>query len=258
MTESRDKTTAICGYDADRIRIRGRDLSGELMGRVSFTELFLWQALGSRPTPLQVTIVDAVMVTIMEHGLVPSAIVARLTKYGAPESFQGAIAAGLLGVGDRYAGTAALCGEMIERLLAVAAGARREAAVGEIRTCRRERRPVPGFGHPVHQQADPRVERLIAVAREAGVSGERIAVIDLIAECLEQELGRRLPMNISAAIAAVLGEAGVPSGLMRGIVLTARCAGLAGHVYEEMQNPVADAIWKAAEGAVPYRDPGED
>jgi citrate synthase len=246
-------TTSICGYDAVRIRIREKDLVNDLMGKLSFTEMFLLQTLGRSPTAMQVAIVDAVLVTIMEHGLVPSAIVTRLTLYGAPESFQGAIAAGLLGVGDRYAGTASECGALIERLLKVPDAERETVALDEIRSYRRRRRPLPGFGHPIHKQVDPRVERLIEVARSAGAKGESIEIVYLLERCLSQELGRKLPVNISAAIAAVLVEAGVPARIMRGVVLTARCAGLVGHLFEEMQNPAADAMWKAVESAVPYQ-----
>lgn len=250
--------TSICGYDADRIRIREKDLVNDLMGKMSFTEMFLLQALGKRSNTMQIAIVDAVLVTIMEHGLVPSAIVSRMTLYGAPESFQGAIAAGLLGVGDRYAGTASECGELIERLLRVPEAEREVAALEEIRSYRQRRRPLPGFGHPIHKQMDPRVERLIEVARSAGAKGESIEIVYLLERCLSQELGRSLPVNISAAIAAVLVEAGIPAKIMRGVVLTARCAGLVGHLFEEMRNPAADAMWKAVESAVPYQAQAED
>lgn len=245
-------TTAICGYDADNIMIRGKNLVTDLMGRYSFTELLLLQALGVEPTPLQRQIVDAVMVTIMEHGLVPSAIATRLTHYGAPESFQGAVVAGLLGVGDRYAGTASECGAILERIVAAPAAEREVTARNEVKDYRRRRRPVPGFGHPIHHAGDPRVSRLVEIAREAGIQGDFIAAMELLESSLTKELGKPLVTNISAAIAAVLGEAGVPSQLMRGIVLTARCAGLVGHLFEEMQNPVAHGMWEAAKTAVKY------
>jgi len=245
-------TTAICGFDADSIKVRGKDLVFDVIGRYSFTELLLLQALGAEPTPRQVKIVDTVMVTIMEHGLVPSAIVTRLTHYGAPESFQGAVAAGLLGVGDRYAGTAGECGAVLERLVAAPADAREAAALEEIRAYRRIRRPVPGFGHPIHQAHDPRVDRLLEVVRETGVDGEFIAAMTLLETVLRREIGKPLVTNISAAMGAALGEAGIPSALMRGIVLTARCAGLVGHLFEELNNPAAHAMWEGAQRPVSY------
>lgn len=246
--------TAICAFDADNILIRGKNLVDDLIGQYSFTALFLLQALGKEPTERQCRIVDAVMVTIMEHGLVPSAVATRLTHYGAPESFQGAVAAGLLGVGDRYAGTAGECGAILERIVAAPDADRRDKALEEVRAYRKIRRPVPGFGHPIHHERDRRVERLIAVAEQAGADGEFIAAMRLLEEALLEVLEKKLVTNISAAIAAVLAEAGVPSSLMRGIVLTARCAGLVGHLHEEMNNPAGHALWTAAQEGV---EPGE-
>jgi citrate synthase len=245
-------TTAICGYDADNISIRGKDLVSELVGQYSFTEMMLFQALGQEPTTAQVDVLDAVLVTIMEHGLVPSAVVTRLTHYGAPESFQGAIAAGLLGVGDRYAGTAGQCGEMLERIVSVESGKRKAQAIAEVKNLRELGKPVPGFGHPIHQATDPRVDRLLEVARSTGVKGEFIAAGESLESAVREVIGKPLVTNISAGIAMVLGEIGVPAALMRGIVLTARCAGLVGHLFEEMNKPVAHAIWKAAEAEVGY------
>jgi citrate synthase len=247
-------TTAICEFDSDRIMIRGRNLVDEIMGTYSFTDLVILQALGREPTKLQSRIVDAVLVTIMEHGLVPSAVVTRLTHSGAPESFQGAIAAGLLGVGDRYAGTAAACGAMLERIVAAPVAERAAKAREEVAACRGSGQPVPGFGHPVHRGQDPRVARLLDIARAAGAGGTFIEATEMLADGVRQETGKPLVMNVSAAIAAVLGEAEIPARMMRGIVLTARCAGLVGHLLEEMDAPIADDMWLAARSAVESPD----
>ena len=253
---SKDKpraTTSICGFDADNILIRNKNLVGELIGEYSFTQLMLLQALGEEPSDEQRRIVDAVMVTIMEHGLVPSAIVTRLTHYGAPESFQGAVVAGLLGVGQRYAGTASECGAILERIVAAPDDERAATAIEEVNACREQRRPLPGFGHPIHKEEDRRVGRLLEVAREIGVDGRFIDAMTLLESSLQKITGKKLVTNISAAIAAVLGEAGIPASLMRGIVLTARCAGLVGHLYEEMNNPVAHDLWVSAQAGVDYQ-----
>lgn len=253
-TEKTRAATAICEFDSDRILIRGRSLVDDIMGNYSFAELLILQALGREPTKLQSRIVDAVLVTIMEHGLVPSAVVTRLTHAGAPESFQGAIAAGLLGVGDRYAGTAAECGAMLERIVAAPVAERPAKAREEVAACRKMRRPVPGFGHPVHQQRDPRVERLLDIARQAGAGGSFIDAMEMLADSVRTELAKPLVMNVSAAIAASLGEADIPARMMRGIVLTARCAGLVGHLLEEMDAPIADDLWRAARAGVEPAD----
>ena len=147
MSQQPGKTTRLSGYDESNILIRDKNLVSDLMGKLSFTQMLLFHITGAMPTPLQLAVTDAVLVTIMEHGLVPSAIASRLTLLGAPESFQGAVAAGLLGVGDRYAGTASECGALLEKIVAADDGEATARAV--VRQYRADRRPLPGFGHPV-------------------------------------------------------------------------------------------------------------
>lgn len=247
MSDTTGKLTGLCSYDESNILIRDRNLVTDLMGKLTFTEMMLFHITGETPTPLQLTVTDAVLVTIMEHGLVPSAIASRLTLLGAPESFQGAVAAGLLGVGDRYAGTAAECGELLEKIVAADERNRESTAREIVREYRAGKRPLPGFGHPIHRGSDPRVPRLVEIAESAGAVGDYIQAMHLLEDALSKELGKKLPLNVSAAIAAVLGEAGIPRRVFRGIVLTARCAGLVGHLMEEMESPSADTMWKLVE-----------
>jgi citrate synthase len=252
MAKSPSPTTRICGYDAHRISIRGKDLVTELMGKVTFSEMMLLQLTGAKPSRKQVTLLDAVLVTIMEHGLVPSALVTRLTHYGAPESVQGAIAAGLLGVGDRFAGTASECAELLEPIADASRVKRAALARAAVKSYQKRDRRIPGFGHTIHRDGDPRAGRLIDIVKAVGAKGDYVLALSALERAVHRTLGKTLVTNVSAAIAVALGEAGVPSKAVRGIVLTARCAGLAGHVYEESQNPIARAIWDAASGAVSY------
>jgi citrate synthase len=239
--------TSIAGYDADHVTIRGKDLVADLMGKVSFTELMLLQLTGKTPTPAQVTILDAVLVTIMEHGLVPSAIVTRLTHYGAPESVQGAIVAGLLGVGDRFAGTASECAQLLEKIVADSG-----VAVELVKDYRARKRPIPGFGHPIHRDIDPRSKRLVDIVNAAGAKGDYVAALETLERAVATVIGKRIVTNVSAAIAVALCEAGVPSKASRGVVLTARCAGLVGHLQEESESPAGEAMWNAITDAVKY------
>lgn len=255
MSARDKKHTEIAGASADRIEVRGHDLVGELIGKLGFTEMLLLQLLGRRATAMQVAITDAVLVAIMEHGLVPSAVAARLTLLGAPESFQGAVAAGLLGVGDHFAGTASRCAEVLDRIVAAPPAERRAVALAAVQAFRRDHEPVPGFGHPIHRSGDPRVPRLIEVARANGAAGQYVGAFELLTSALTETLGRPLPANVSSAIAVALREAGIPTQALRGVILTARCAGLAGHLLEEMREPSANEMWQAAERAVPYRPP---
>ncbi len=246
-TDSSNHYTEICGFDADTILLRGQNLVDDVMGHHSLTSAFLLQALGAVPTARQIELIDLVLVTIMEHGLTPSAVAARLTLHGAPESLQGAVAAGLLGVGDRYAGTAALCGVVLETLLAEEnKAAAAEALVTDYRS---RREPVPSFGHPIHTGRDPRVEKLLGYVEDDSAA---LGAAQALEAALSQSLGRPLVMNVSTALAVVMLEAGLPAAIMRGVILIARCAGLVGHMLEEIQRPVGNALWRGAEGAVSY------
>jgi citrate synthase len=238
--------TSIAGYDADHVTIRGKDLVADLMGKVTFTELMLLQLTGKTPAPAQVTILDAVLVTIMEHGLVPSAIVTRLTHYGAPESVQGAIVAGLLGVGDRFAGTASECAQLLEKIVAAPVGERANVATELVKDYRARKRPIPGFGHPIHRDVDPRSKRLVDIVNAAGAKGDFVVALETLEHAVATVIGRRIVTNVSAAIAVALCEAGVPSKVSRGVVLTARCAGLVGHLHEESEAPAGEAMWNAS------------
>jgi len=249
------KSTRVCGATATRIEVRGKDLVEQLMGKVSFTEMFLFQLLGAEATAMQVRIVDAVLVTIMEHGLVPTVVASRMTMLGAPESYQGAVAAGLLGVGDRFAGTASAAAAVLDRIVAVPEAERAQTAVAVVEEHRRDRRPLPGFGHPTHKGGDPRVPRLLTIAEEAGARAQFIGALRHLEAAIVQIVGRAVPANVSSAIAAVLREADLPGEVMRGVVMVARCAGLVGHLYEESTRPIADDMWKLIEHEFPYEAP---
>ena len=246
-TNSSETTTEICGFDADTILLRGKNLVDDVIGQYTITGAFLLQALGKEPTPRQVELLDIVLVTIMEHGLVPSVVASRLTLHGAPESLQGAVAAGLLGVGDRYAGTAAQCGEVLGRLIDSAVPTAANDLVAEYRSTKT---PVPGFGHPIHTGRDPRVEKLLNYVPDSSVALQ--AAKDLEAS-LSESLGRPLVMNVSTALAVLMFEIGLPVSAMRGVVLISRCAGLVGHLLEEIENPAGNALWRGAEAAVSYK-----
>ena len=248
MANSQDPTTAICGFDADSILISGKNLVEDVIGRYTLTGAFLLQALGKEPSERQIELLDVVLVTIMEHGMVPSVVASRLTLHGAPESLQGAVAAGLLGVGDRYAGTAAQCGEVLAEL--IDSNDRDSAAADLVRRYRAEKRAVPGFGHPIHTGTDPRVEKLLSyVARDS----QALQAAESLEGALSEALGKPLVMNVSTVLAILMFEIGIPVSAMRGVILISRCAGLVGHLLEEMNTPVGNDLWRSAEGSVTYQ-----
>ena len=250
-------TTKIARHSADSITIRGASLVDELIGKLTFTEMMYFQLLGAKPTPAQTKILDAVLVTLMEHGITPSAIAARMIYDSSPEAVQAAVAAGILGVGSTFVGTMEGCAKNLEEILAGpkgAGGAQGEAARANAiaRRFREAKQPIPGFGHPQHKPDDPRSPRLLAVAEEAGVPGRHIRALRLLAKEVDAAWGRHLTINATGAIAALLGEIGVPQEVMRGIAVVSRAAGLVGHIREEQLEPSARHMWDVLAEAVPY------
>jgi citrate synthase len=242
--------TRIATHTAQTITIRGADLVDELMGRLSFTEMMYFQMLGRRPTVAQTKILDAVLVTLMEHGITPSSITARMIYMSCPEAVQAAVAAGLLGVGSTFIGTMEGCAALLEEILADDDQAGAANAIA--RRLRSQRKPVPGFGHPFHKPDDPRSPRLIAIATEAGVPGRHIRALKLLAIEVDAAWGRHLTINATGAVAALLGEIGIPQDVMRGIAVVSRSAGLVGHILEERDDPAARYIWDLAEEHIEY------
>jgi len=251
MKPQHPPTTAICTSSADAIHVRGASLVDELIGRLSFTEMILFHLLGERPSRTQTVLLDAVLVTLMEHGLTPSAIATRLIYDSAPEALQSAVAAGLLGVGSTFIGTMEGCAVLIEEMLAAPEGIEARARAIAQRH-RAERRPMHGFGHPHHRPDDPRTPRLFALAEAEGVAGRHIAALKALSVEVDRAYGRHLTINATGAIAALLGEIGIPQPIMRGIAVISRAAGLVGHVWEERQRPSARFIWETVEHAVAY------
>ena len=246
------QTTSIATHTNEDIFIRGRSLCRELIGKLTFTEMIYFQVLGRMPAAPQTAMLDACLVTLMEHGLTPSALATRLVYSSATEAMQGAVAAGLLGVGSLFVGTMEGCAALLERMLV-----RPEATEAEARKIAAEHRasggePLPGFGHPQHRPDDPRSVRLFELARLHKVAGPHVEAVQTLSRAVDAEFGKHITINATGAIAAVLGDCGVPAGIMRGFALITRCAGLVGHVHEEQQKPAMRAIWEAGERAVPY------
>lgn len=258
-------STSIATATASDVFVRGKSLCHELIGRVTFTEMLFFQILGRQPTPAQTRIVDACLVTLLEHGLTPSALATRLVYGSASEAMQGAVAAGLLAVGSLFVGTTEDCGRHLARILAQSArpdaaatgsapdpaalaAAAREIAVEH----KRARRPVAGFGHPQHKPDDPRSIVLLALARAEGVAGAHVAAVEALGRAVDEVNGRHITLNATGAIAALLGDCGVPAEILRGFAIIARAAGLVGHIHEEQQRPTMRALWESAERVVPY------
>jgi citrate synthase len=238
---------------ADRITVAGRDVADELMGRVSFTDLAFMLVARRAPTPGEARVFDAVLVSLTDHGLTPTVLAARLTYTGAPESLQGAVAAGLLGAGSVFLGPTADTAQFLHEIVeADREGDTRAAAEAAVRALLDEGRRVPGLGHPVHKDVDPRVPRLYALATETGVLGPHMRLLEAVRAANEELSGRRLPINGAGAAGAALADLGLPAEAARGLALLARTAGLVGHLAEEAERPLGMPLYREVDRRMIY------
>jgi citrate synthase len=243
---------------ADRVEVRGRDLCGELMGHMSFTEYFHLLLTGREATDDQRFFLDLLLVAIAEHGMMPTNVAARMTLAADPGSLQGAVAAGILGCGPVILGTAELCAQLLERAqLQVAAGQTPPAVARELaRLIHASGERAPGFGHPIHRPLDPRAERILELADERQASGPHVLLARCFRDAVAEAWGRPLTMNVSMPIAAVMLDLGFPPSAVKAVPILARTAGLLAHLAEEQEHPLGFLMAARAEEAIVYeREP---
>ena len=241
----------------DRVEVRGRDLTGDLMGRLTFTELFHLLLTGDEPTDDQRFFLDVLLIAIAEHGMMPTNVAARMTLAADPESLQGAVAAGILGAGPVVLGTAEQCARLL-------GGAQERVASGEepadvalriARAIHAEGGRAPGFGHPLHRPLDPRAERILELADARDVSGPHVLLARGLRDAVAETWGKPLTMNVSMPIAAVLLDLGFPADAVKAVPILARTAGLLAHLAEEREQPVGFLMAAKAEEAIGYEPP---
>ena len=254
--------TSLGTSDATTITLLGQDLADDLMGKVGFGELALWLVTQQRPAPSQVRVFEAVLVALADHGFTPTAIAARLTYLSAPDSVQGALAAGLLGGGSRFLGRHRGRGP-------VPGGHHRRGgplpgdeagwdalALAAVRRARADGRLIPGLGHPVHKVTDPRTPALLRIAEQEGTLGPHLRLFQAIGRVHPQVLGRTLPLNGAGTCGAALADLGLPPELLRGFALLARTAGLLGQLAEEMRRPLGMDMYLTVDRNAVYQPPG--
>ncbi|TWO73390.1 citryl-CoA lyase [Caenimonas sedimenti] len=249
--------TAICTSDEHSITVRGEDLCHDLIGKISFTDYFSLLVTGQRPSNADRMVLDATLVAIAEHGMVPSVQASRMTYAAAPDALQGAVAAGILGCGSVILGASETAGRMFSEVdqQAGPTGDLRAAAKEVIGRWRAAGQPVPGYGHPLHKDRDPRVVRLFAVSKEAGAGQRFVEIAEAVEAVIPEVVGKELKLNVSAAIPAVLLGTNFPLRGLRGVPILARTAGLIAHLCEEAVNPSGFALSYQATRELVYEGP---
>lgn len=240
--------------DTTRIRVQGLDLMQDIMGKLNLGDFAFLEIKRRLPTPDESVVFNAMLATLVEHGMTPMAIATRLTYLGAPESLQGAVASGLLGMGTTFAGTAEGAARLLQEALSgpgaqVSDDQLPALAESIVRRLRETRQPIPGIGHNLHKPVDPRAPRLFELAAQHGLSGRHVRLMNEIAAAAERILDKpgQLPVNATGALGALASELAIPWKLCRGLAVIGRAIGLVGHIAEELDNPIAREIWERTE-----------
>lgn len=241
--------TDIGWSDAKSITIFGKDLPNEILGHLNLGDMGFLELTNRLPTPQESKMFNAMVVTLVEHGLTPSAIVARMTYMGAPESMQGAVAAGLNGLGTVFVGSIEGAARLLYEAMPVPAEDADfdEMATKVVNSYKAKKSIIPGVGHPVHKPIDPRTPRLFEIAHETGFYGPYLKLISRISEVGHKITGKELPVNATGAIGAICCEMGFDWKICRGLGVMARAVGLVGHILEESRNPMGGEIWHSIE-----------
>jgi len=232
--------------DTKRLRMRGKDTLSDVIGKLSFSEGFYFIVTGRQPTATQARVLDAALLILMDHGLTPSVLVARLVADSNPDDIQIPLAAGILMVGNKYAGTMGGAGLVLAEGMAHK-GDKRAWALEVVRKYRQAKKRLPGFGHPDYVGTDPRAERLIQVAREAGVEGRYLDLLQILKEAVDAEAKKPIVLNVTGVLGALLHEIDFPVEAMRSVAVVGRCAGLVAHVQEERVSPTVPDLWGFSE-----------
>jgi citrate synthase len=251
MTKVKKSLHTQLGHSApDRITVRGLDLPSEILGHLNLGDMAFLELTGRKPTAQESVTFNAIVVTLVEHGITPSALAARLTYAGAPEALQAAVAAGLCGLGTVFVGSTEGAARMLYE--AIPSGSQPQRPLDElareiVADHRARNAIVPGLGHPLHKPVDPRAPRLFQIAAENGLSGHYVALMQAIQAEAERVAGKSLPINATGAIGAIAAEFGFPWRIIRGLGVMARAIGLVGHILEEIDDPMGVEIWQRVE-----------
>jgi len=244
-------TTELCTHTLTSMNYRDKDLVNDLLGKRTFSEVMFMQIMGREARSVDMRIMDAVLITLMEHGFTPSAIATRMIYMSAPENLQGAVASGLMAVGSQFVGTMENNARILEQL--IQAQDPEALALEIVSKLRADREHLPGFGHHLHKPDDPRTIKLLQIAdNEPELAGHYVKVLRLLGRTVDEVYGKHITINATGATAALLGEIGVPSNLMRGFAVISRAAGLVSHIAEEQKVPAGRFIWDKIDHDIPY------
>lgn len=227
------------------IYVRGKNLCNELMGTINLGDMAFLELTGRMPSKGESVVFNAMLISLVEHGMTPSTIAGRMTYLGSPEAMQGAVAAGLLGMGSVFVGTMEDAARLVQMNITKDTEKSKidEIAANIVAEFRKDGNHLPGFGHPIHKPDDPRTLRLWDLAEENDLSGRYVMLMKAIGQEANKQYGKHMTINVTGAIGAIASEMGFPWKIVRGFGVMARAIGLVAHIQEEIADPMGREIW---------------
>jgi len=207
----------------------------DLIGNVPFAHVVYLLLKGTLPSKEHGKMIDAILTSCIDHGVTPPSSIASRTVASGGVPLPTAVAAGILSIGDAHGGAiekgAKLLQDGVLRMKKEGKTVDEIAAV-LVKEINEQKQRIPGFGHRIHT-ADPRSKRLFELAKELKIAGDHVALSKAIERQLEKTQGKKLPINVDGAIAAISSDMGFDWRLGKAFFLLGRVAGLTAHVYEE-------------------------
>jgi citrate synthase len=254
MADQGKIVTGLGKAEERRILVRGHDLIEELLGNISFTQMTWLMLAGRVPTAEQARMIDALLVVLVEHGMVSSVVAARITYDTAPEALQGAVAASLLGAGSVHLGSSEYAAKwLVDALPGEKTDADLDTLANKVvEEHAQQKKRIAGIGHRTHPEGDPRAVKLFQIARETGIYRRYCELIQRVSAAAKARHGRAFPPNVTGAIGAIGLDMGIPWQLTKGFALIGRTLGTIAHIGEEIKNPMARNISNAIRAALVY------
>jgi citrate synthase len=226
--------TAITKVEPNKLLLRGYRID-ELMGKITFAQAVFLTIKGELPGEREAKMIDAMLVSSIDHGVTPPSCQAARMVASTGSPLNAALAAGVLAISKHHGGAI----EDSQKVIQEAVRRKREMNKTEeematilIKEFKEKNKRLPGFGHRIHTR-DPRTIKLFQIASDLGIAGEHVGMAKAIENAMEQDSGKKLPINVDGAIAALLCEMNFPPELANAFFMLARLPGLVAHVYEE-------------------------
>jgi len=223
--------TAITDIGPGKIRVRGYAIT-ELMEKHSFAEAVYLILKGRLPNEAEAALMNAILVSSIDHGPTPPSVLATRTVVSGGNPINTAIAGGVLVIGDTHGGAIEQSAKILQEWACKGEDVTRIASE-LVDWLRENKRRMPGFGHRLHT-VDPRTVKLFEIAERHGFNGKHMALCRAVETALAEKLGKKLPINVDGAIAAVISDMGFDWRLGKGFFIISRVPGLLAHAYEEL------------------------